>query len=54
MQPAVTPKKYLGLPNFLKSRKSSCQFGCATTAILKPSLSIIRPITAVPKAGWST
>ena len=30
--PDVTPKNKRGLPSFLKSRKSSCQFGCGTIA----------------------
>ena len=50
----VTPKNNFGRPIFLKSLRSSCQFGCGTIATLSPSLSIILPITADPNAGWST
>ena len=54
MQPALTPKKRRGRPNFLKSRKSSRQLGWGTIATRNPSASRIRPITAAPKDGWST
>jgi len=51
MQSAVTPKKSFGFPSFLKSLKSSFQFGWATIPIRRPSSSIILLTTAVPKAG---
>ena len=51
--PAVTQKQRRGVPNFLKSRRSSRQFGCGTTATRNPSSSKSRDTTAVPNDGWS-
>ena len=49
--PLVTPKNSLGAPNFLKSLRSSLQFGCGIIATRYPAASSVRPITAVPNDG---
>jgi len=47
-------KNMRGFPSFLKSRKSSRQFGCGSIATRSPSCSKRRLTTACPKLGWST
>ena len=51
--PLVTPQNKLGLPKTLKA-SALVQSGCAMMPTRKPCASSMRPITAMPKLGWST
>jgi hypothetical protein len=53
MLPAATPKNRLGLPSALNG-SALCQSGCAMMPTRKPCASSVRPMTAMPKLGWST
>jgi hypothetical protein len=50
---AVTPQNRLGLPSALNA-SALCQSGWAMMPTRKPCASSVRPITAMPKLGWST
>jgi hypothetical protein len=53
MLPAVTPKNRFGRPSALNG-SALVQSGCAMMPTRKPCASSTRPITAMPKLGWST